>query len=1279
MRKLVLTSFLLLYAGTESASAACSSPAGVAGQMLFQSPNFLFCDGTNWTTISNSSIAALSCADNKVPMKVSGSWSCVDAVAAKTNSSVVYRDSSGNFAANNVTVDGLVVDNGSGTAQININPPLAFGTYTLTLPDNDGNVGEFLQTNGSGVLSWAVPSSSIAADSLDFDDFIDSMTLDASTDFAVSGTNVFSITNSGTGNSLVVNDEAGDTTPFVIAADGKVGIGDSTPNAELHVYKQSNGYAVVRVENDYVGGGNNFAQFSAYNGSKEMTLGIRGSAASGFGAMASGDGYLYTAGTMVLMSNSATGSIEFSTGNTQEKMRLNASGALGIGTQSPNGLLDVKGSIVMSGSTSGYSGFQVPAAANNMVYTLPASAPTAGQFLSSDASGVLSWAAAGGGVTADSLDFTEFKDAMTLDASTDIAVSGSNQLSVTNTGTGHSLVVNDEASDSSPFIIDTSGHVGVGAASPSSLYKLFIDGADSSTNGILVRNKSSTADRYPGLIIENYNTTGTTNGFPRLQFRNYGGSNSSTTVTGPNQTVGGIGYKAHSGSASEDVAEIAVNTGSNFSGSDLESYMVFKTRDAAEASPSEKIRITQTGNVGIGTESPNQKLTVEGPMSLRAQAAPTLTANYGKIYVDSGDSNKLKYMNPAGTITDLTAGAGGSGDFLADGTVPMTGAFRSIAGAAATPGITFVGDTNTGVYSPASDAVAVAINGSEKMRVDAGGMDFNGVLRTPQISVPAGTTTIDVSQGNYFAVALTGNTCTGLTLNNMEDGTAYTFVMSGVTSGTCTFSDGASTFNYAPANAAVTSDAVYTVIKSGSDAYVSWVTDFGVAPSGGGDFMKDGSVAMTGNLQLGANWLSNDGGSEGIQVSTTGAVSTSGSISAGGSVLLADGTAAAPSLSFSGDTDTGFYRYGADNLQIALAGNNNFAFSRGGGTTPNFTISDSLTTGGGRPIQVKINSNAVYTDTSAAVVSPGAYNRPVISSQNPSLTDGSASYFELMANNANDVDQYAYIGAVSNSGATTYSPSIVIGQRTGDPAYTERMRIDGDGNVGIGTISPNQKLTVEGVTSLRETTAPSATANYGKLYVKSADSKLYYMDDGGTEVDLTAGGGGTPGGADTQIQFNNSGAFGGSANFVWDNSGNELTVTGDISYTGVLTDTSDRRLKSNIERLPASLPKIRQMQPYSYTMKADPDQEVEFGLMAQDLQEIIPEVVKPIDDTFFGVNYMGLIAWIIKAMQELDSENEKLKSENEKLKANDEKMSSDIKDLKQRLEKLERLLNTASE
>ena len=43
------------------------------------------------------------------------------------------------------------------------------------------------------------------------------------------------ITNTGSGNSFVVNDASGDTTPFVIAADGAVGIATAEPTNTLHV------------------------------------------------------------------------------------------------------------------------------------------------------------------------------------------------------------------------------------------------------------------------------------------------------------------------------------------------------------------------------------------------------------------------------------------------------------------------------------------------------------------------------------------------------------------------------------------------------------------------------------------------------------------------------------------------------------------------------------------------------------------------------------------------------------------------------------------------------------------------------------------------------------------------------------------------------------------------------------------------------------------------------------------------------------------------------------
>jgi len=96
--------------------------------------------------------------------------------------------------------------------------------------------GGILQNDGSGALIWAtIGAASVTPNSLNFSEFLNAMTLDASTDISASGTNVLSITNTGTANSFVVNDQSGDTTPFVIDASGNVGIGTASPSEKLSV------------------------------------------------------------------------------------------------------------------------------------------------------------------------------------------------------------------------------------------------------------------------------------------------------------------------------------------------------------------------------------------------------------------------------------------------------------------------------------------------------------------------------------------------------------------------------------------------------------------------------------------------------------------------------------------------------------------------------------------------------------------------------------------------------------------------------------------------------------------------------------------------------------------------------------------------------------------------------------------------------------------------------------------------------------------------------------
>ena len=91
------------------------------------------------------------------------------------------------------------------------------------------------------------------------------------------------------------------------------------------------------------------------------------------------------------------------------------------------------------------------------------------------------------------------------------------------------------------------------------------------------------------------------------------------------------------------------------------------------------------------------------------------------------------------------------------------------------------------------------------------------------------------------------------------------------------------------------------------------------------------------------------------------------------------------------------------------------------------------------------------------------------------------------------------------------------------------------------------------------------------------------------------------------------------------------------------------RLKENVEKLSYGLKEVMEIEPISYTWKntRDPDQ-TKLGLSAQQLLEIIPEVVKTYDFVYqddektpikkenenLGIYYSDLLPVLIKAIQE---------------------------------------------
>jgi hypothetical protein len=129
-----------------------------------------------------------------------------------------------------------------------------------------------------------------------------------------------------------------------------------------------------------------------------------------------------------------------------------------------------------------------------------------------------------------------------------------------------------------------------------------------------------------------------------------------------------------------------------------------------------------------------------------------------------------------------------------------------------------------------------------------------------------------------------------------------------------------------------------------------------------------------------------------------------------------------------------------------------------------------------------------------------------------------------------------------------------------------------------------------------------------------------------------------------------------------------LDVVGDIEYTGFLNDVSDIRLKTDIKPLSREevMSKLSQVNTYSFRMKADPQGRIEYGVMAQELEKLFPELVKTADDEMGtkSVNYIGLIAPLIEASKELQEENSELRAELDEMKLAQENILREVKGLK---------------
>ena len=98
--------------------------------------------------------------------------------------------------------------------------------------------------------------------------------------------------------------------------------------------------------------------------------------------------------------------------------------------------------------------------------------------------------------------------------------------------------------------------------------------------------------------------------------------------------------------------------------------------------------------------------------------------------------------------------------------------------------------------------------------------------------------------------------------------------------------------------------------------------------------------------------------------------------------------------------------------------------------------------------------------------------------------------------------------------------------------------------------------------------------------------------------------------------------------------------------TGLLTSTdynssSDKRLKKSIKTVNSALEKVEALRGVTFTWKDSNTSAI--GMIAQEVQEVLPEVVTTDDDGYMGIKYTNVIGVLVEAIKELKADFEAYK------------------------------------
>ena len=108
-----------------------------------------------------------------------------------------------------------------------------------------------------------------------------------------------------------------------------------------------------------------------------------------------------------------------------------------------------------------------------------------------------------------------------------------------------------------------------------------------------------------------------------------------------------------------------------------------------------------------------------------------------------------------------------------------------------------------------------------------------------------------------------------------------------------------------------------------------------------------------------------------------------------------------------------------------------------------------------------------------------------------------------------------------------------------------------------------------------------------------------------------------------------------------------MAAAGAATFNNDVTAFSDKRLKTDISNIENGLDKVMQMQGVQYKRNDVENAQQQIGVLAQDMEAILPEVVLTADDEMQtkSVDYGKICAVLIESIKQLNNEVQHLKQQ----------------------------------